>query len=213
MATAHALDRLRQLFGGEPAGEGLTTERDLLADAVGYAYGAAALVEKKTDLMRVSLQYEYSVARQRIPNRFDGAFLSTSWNVPHRISGGVDLVLTDHLTMLGRLEYEIGRVWAFRDAYYNYLEPDPDQTLALPFDLSDPESHRLPPVIRLDLGFAYRAALKNTALQVRLHLQNLLSVYNVEEWNLLYNEATGRYRKIERPLSPFLPSLVVRLAF
>lgn len=201
------------LFRPESVGAPLRTQQDLLTDAEGYAYGLAARVERKTDLYRISMQYEYSVAEQRIANRFGGASVSVPWNVPHRISAGADLALTDQFSIMARLDHEIGRAWAFRDAYYNYLEPDPNLALTLPFDLSDPESHGLSPITKIDLGFAYTRPIKNTNLQVRLDLQNLLSSNNVEEWSLLYNEALGVYRKVERPLTPFLSSLVVRLGW
>ena len=201
------------LFRPDPVGDALRAQQDLLAGASGFSYGMAAKVERKTALYRLSMQYEYSVAEQRILNRFEGASLSVPWNVPHRISTGIDLTLTDHFSMMARLDHEIGRTWAFRDAYYNYLEPDPDLALTLPFDLSDPESHRLSPITKVDLGFAYSRPIRNTNLQVRLDLQNLLSGDNVEEWSLLYNESLGVYRKVERPLTPFLPSVVIRLGW
>ena len=191
----------------------LTDQRDLLTDADGFAYGGAFSVRKKEDLWTASLQYEYSAASQRIANRFDGNYVAVPWNIPQRVSAAIDLQATDHLTFLGRLQYNIGQSWAFRDAYYNYLEPDEALRLFGPYDLSDPEAHRLPVVTQLDLGVSYAQRIKDVNVQLRLDLANVLSFTNVEEWSLFYDRRVERYALIERPITPFLPSVVMRVSW
>ncbi len=191
----------------------LSTQDALLTDADGFAYGAAISLERKTAQLSTRLQYEYSVAERRIENRFDGASVSVPWNVPHRVVTSLSYRVTDQVTILGRLENKIGQSWAFRQAYYNFLEPNPETQLLSGYNLSDPGAHKLPVVSHLDFGISFSQQLKNTSLQVRFDLANILAYNNVEEWSLSYNEQVGGVFKVERPLTPFLPSMVVRLGF
>ena len=199
------------LFGNTATA--FTTQDDLLHEARGVAYGAALSVENKTELATTKVQYEYSVARQQISNRFDGRSVSVPWNVPHRLSGSFSFRVDDSITLIGRLENKIGQSWAFRGAYYNFLEPDPVMSKLGTYDLSDPTSHRLPLITYLDFGISYSQPLNNANLQVRLDLSNILSFRNVEEWSLSYDPVRDQIYKVERPLTPFLPSLIVRLGF
>ena len=190
-----------------------TRQDELLTRAEGYAFGGAVSVRKKTDYLTLTSQYEYSAAEQKIENRFDNEIVGVPWNVPHRITASLDFTATDRLTFLARLQYSIGQSWAFRNAYYNYLEPsDSYQNFGI-YDLSDPESHQLPINTQLDLGISYAQRLKGVDFQARLELANVLSATNVEEWSLIYHRRSEQYVKIERPISPFLPSLVLRVGW
>lgn len=192
---------------------GLDTQSDLLIGADGFAYGGAISLEKKTKKVTASAQYEYSVARQRIPNRFDGAFLSVPWNVPHHVTTSFDVALNPNLTFIGRLENSIGRTWAYRDAYYNFLQPVESFNEFGQYDLSDPTSHRLPMITKLDLGISYTSAIQSTRIQIRMDFANVLSSSNVEEWILVHDSTTNSFRRVERPLTPFLPSVTVRVGW
>ncbi len=187
-------------------------QEELLHEANGFAYGAAISLSRKTDVLTTNVQYEYSVAEQQISNRFGGRSLSVPWNVPHRISTMFLYSVSDRITILGRLENKIGQSWAFRGVYYNFLEPDPNIQFPEPYNLSDPTSHKLPVISHLDFGVSFSQPLKNTLLQIRFDLSNILSYSNVEEWSLA-TDANNNFYKVERPLSPFLPSLVIRLGF
>ena len=191
----------------------LSRQNEVLTHAEGFAYGAAVSINKKTDRLSAQAAYEYSVAEQRIPNRFDGAWLTTPWNVPHRVTLGVDARAGSYWTTSMRWQAGIGRSWAFRDAYYNYLEPVEATRRFSDYDLSDPTAHRLPMHNRLDASVAYARHVRDARVQVRLTLGNLLAGSNVDEWSLAYNEASDAYRKVERPLAPFLPTFTVRLGF
>ena len=191
------------------------SQSDLLIGADGFAYGGALAIEKRTSQVTTIAQYEYSHAVQRIPNRFDGAYLTVPWNVPHRISTSFDVALSNNFTFVGRIENNIGRAWAFRDAYYNFIEPTPlADELTIADDLSDPTSHTLPMVTKVDLGLSYSQNIKNTRLQVRMDLANLLSHSNVDEWVLVQDPLNpGQYNREERPIAPFIPSITVRIGW
>ncbi len=191
----------------------LTTQDDLLHAAKGFAYGAAIALEKKSEFLNTKIQYEYSVAEQQVSNRFEGRYVGVPWNVPHRITGALSYRAGERILFIGRIESKIGQSWAFRGAYYNFLEPDPVLGNLGSFDLSNPTSHKLPIITYLDLGISYSQPLKNANLQARLDLSNLLSFRNVEEWSLAYDPVRNVIFKEERPLTPFLPSIVVRLGF
>lgn len=199
------------LFADTPAI--IASQQNLLATASGFAYGLAVSVERNTDAINAKVQYEYSVAEQRISNRFDGRSLPTPWNVPHRIQTSLSVKLSDNVTLRSRLENRIGQSWAFRGAYYNFLEPNPALNTLSGYDLSNPSAHKLPVATQLDFGVSFSQKIKNTALQVRFDLANILSEYNVEEWNLVYNPFLNSIEKVERPLTPFIPSVALRLGF
>ena len=189
------------------------TQDDLLIGADGFGYGLALSLEKSTPGASASVRYEYSVAEQRISNRFGGNYVGVSWNVPHRVTTSFDVALSQDFTFIGRLENQIGRSWAYRDAYYNFLEPSGIYNSIGLDELSDPESHRLPIITRLDLGFSYTKVLNNSRLQVRLDLTNLLSHSNPEEWVISYNENTQMFTRTERTLTPFFPSMTLRFGW
>ena len=71
----------------------VSSQNDLLIGAKGYGYGAALSIEKNTPTASASARYEYSLAEQRIPNRFDGEYLMVPWNIPHRLTTTFDVSL------------------------------------------------------------------------------------------------------------------------
>ena len=193
--------------------QGVQSQNDLLIGADGYGFGGAISIEKNTTTASASVRYEYSLSEQRIPNRFEGAYLMVPWNIPHRVTTTFDVALSDDFTFVGRIENQMGRAWAYRDAYYNFLEPSGVFGAFGAYELASPESHTLPMITRLDLGFSYTRRLNNSRLQVRLDLANILSNSNIEEWVLEYNENTETFTRSERTLTPFFPSLTVRFGW
>lgn len=178
---------------------------DLLTDADGYAYGAALTVERRTRHTRMVAQYEAAVARRRVANRFGGAYVQTPWNVPSRFFAALDVHPLPGLTATLRWQGVVGRAWGFRQAYYDYLEPDPATRRFGPYDLSDPVAHKLPFFSQVDAGLAYSRAVGPFRTQARFQVLNLLDRHNVRDWGLLLTD--GVYRKIPREATPFLPAL------
>ena len=195
--------------GSAPA----ASSNDLLTGADGYAYGTAFSASHTTPKTRLTAQYEYAVARRRVPNRFEGAYMTVPWNTPHRFFISLDVAPLPHLTATLRWQGIAGRAWGFRQAYYDYLEPNPNTQFFAPYDLSDPEAHRLPFFSQWDVGVAYSRNLKGLGLQARLNLINVLERRNVRDWNLVYAEAEAAYVRDARHATPFIPSLSLRVTW
>ena len=201
--------RLLGLGTGAP----VASANNLLTGADGYAYGVAFSASRTTEKTRFAAQYEYAVARRRVPNRFDGTFMTVPWNTPHRFFVSVDVAPRPHLTATLRWQGIAGRAWGFRQAYYDYLEPNPETRFFAPYDLSDPAAHRLPFFSQWDVGVAYSRTVKGLGLQARLNLINVLGHRNVRDWNLLYEEASATYARVARHSTPFIPSLSLRVTW
>ena len=184
------------------------------ADADGYAYGLALRAAWRADRLHARAAYELSVARQRLPGRFGGDRVPAPWDAPHRLRAALDASPLAPLTLTLRGEAVLGRTWGFRQAYYDLLEPDPDTQAFAPFDLSEPDAHRLPAFLQLDLDVAYAATVGGgVGVQARLGLLNALGRDNVRDWLLAYDEATGTYAQRPRYTTPFLPVFAFRLTW
>ena len=201
--------RLLGLDTGAPA----APSSNLLTGADGYAYGVAFSASRTTQKTRLAAQYEYAAARRRVPNRFEGAFVPVPWNTPHRFFVSIDVAPLAHLTATLRWQGIAGRAWGFRQAYYDYLEPNSNTQFFAPYDLSDPEAHRLPFFSQWDVGVAYSRTVGGLGFQARLNLINVLGRRNVRDWNLLYEETTTAYVRTARHATPFIPSLSLRMTW
>ena len=180
-----------------------------LAPADGGAAGLALRADWATDALRVGAAYEGSLARQRVPGRFDGAWTPTPWDAPHRLRLAVDARPAARVVLTARGEAVFGRTWGFRQAYYDLLAPDPATRRFGPFSLDDPGSHRLPAHVQLDVGAAYTADVAGARLQARVGLVNALGRANVRDWLLDADE--GGYVRRPRLALPRFPVLSVRL--
>ncbi|MGI9173813.1 MAG: carboxypeptidase-like regulatory domain-containing protein [Rhodothermales bacterium] len=188
------------------------TSDNLLTDADGYAYGTALAVSRKGSRLQLDAQYEYAVARQRVPNRFGGAFVPAPWDAPHRLYLAVDHAILPQLTLTLRWQGIFGRSWGFRQAYYDFLEPDPATRRFTPFDLSDPAAHRLPTFSQWDAGLAYTQQVMGLGVQGRLTLINLLARRNVTDWTLRYDESADVYVRQARRAAAFIPSFSLQVS-
>lgn len=201
-------------YGGQAvADEAAASPSTVLTEADGYAYGTAFSVQRTTRTTRFTAQYEYAVARRRVANRFDGGFVTVPWNTPHRFYASLDVTPRPHWTATLRWQGVSGRAWGFRQAYYDYLEPYPDTRQFAPFNLSDPEAHRLPFFSQWDVGVAYTREIAGFGVQARLNLINVLDRRNVRDWSLRYDEARAAYVRSVRRSTPFIPSLSLRVAW
>ncbi len=200
-------------YGGQLAGSVPAASNNLLAKADGYAYGIGFTTSRTTQRTRLTAQYEYSIARRRVENRFDEALMTVPWNAPHRFFASLDVTPRLHWTATLRWQGAVGRAWGFRQAYYDYLEPNLETPVFAPFDLSDPEAHRLPLFSQWDLGVAYSHRIAGLDVQARLNLINVLDRRNVRDWSLHYNDATATYVRSERRSTPFIPSLSLRVTW
>jgi hypothetical protein len=185
---------------------------DLLAAADGYAYGAALNASRTTQHVHLEAQYEYAIARRRVPNRFDGAFVPVPWSAPHRLHLSLDLYPLPHWTATVRWQGVFGRSWGFRRAYYDFLEPNPATRRFGSFDLSNPATHRLPAFSQWDVGLSYAREIGGVGLQGRIALVNLLGRDNVSDWSLRYDERDETYVREPRLTASFIPSVSLRMS-
>ena len=217
-------------------------QSSFLADGEGYAYGGAALVEKKWHRLRLEARYEYSRSERSFGSFYNGNTITTPWNEPHRIELAFDLAPTDGLTILGRWHSIWGRTWGFRQSYYDFLGAYRERLLAVArsnttpeetdfdvlsihdiinhivaYQLQHPEDHQLPALHQLDLSLAYTHKLGATTAQIRLDLLNVFDYNNVADWRFAFDPEIYRRRQLlireERHLLPFTPSLALRLAW
>lgn len=185
---------------------------EVLRSAEGYAYGAAFSASYEGARFQADAQYEYDVARRRVPGRFGGAFVPVPWDAPHRLYLALDARPWPHWTATLRWQGIFGRSWGFRQAYYDVLEPDPATRSFPPFDLSDPAAHRLPAFSQWNAGLAYAREVLGVGVQGRVDFINLLGQRNISDWSLRPDEAAGTYTRQARRSTPFLPTFSLRLS-
>ncbi len=184
-----------------------------LQSADGYAYGGAATVTRTGEKLEVEAQYEYAVSRRRVPGRFSGRTQPVPWSAPHRVRLSLDLMPRPGWTVTARWQGVWGRRWGFRQAYYDFLAPDPQTRRVPPHDFSNPSAHRLPPTSRLDMGVTYAHEVAGLRLKARATLINALGRENVTEWGLKQVSGQDRYTRDSRQASPFTPSVSLQVTY
>lgn len=193
------------------AGRQTTSPFDLLTHARGFAYGSSLKVSRKTRRLQLTAQYEYGVARRRIANRFDGAYEPVPWDVPHRWNLAASYRFGEGLSVSLRWEGNSGRFWGFRQAYYDYLEPNPATRFYPPYNLADPEAHHIPYFSQWDAGVAYAREVAGLGIQFRFQLLNVFGRDNVRDWSLYFDSARQRFVTNARTATPFLPFFSLQL--
>ena len=155
-----------------------------IADARERSMGASISTTFRSSTAVVKAWYstEYSLMRQE--DRFDGKWISTPWEIPHRVGISGDVSVTPNLKANAILSASIGRAWGYRLSYYNYLPLDTENTHIDDLHLTDPEAQSLPDVVRLDLGISYSQSVLNYDLVARLSALNLLNRKNTIDWML-----------------------------
>ena len=192
----------------EPADEGAG-----LIDARGYAYGVGLAVEYTRRVLKFRGHYEHAIARRKVSNRFEGRYVMTPWSTPHRLFLAADYAPGKGWTATARWQGRWNRSWGFRQAYYDYLEPDPHLRQSTPFDFSMPEDHTLPAFTQLDLGIAYTHQFSRGAIQARIFFMNLFNEKNTVEWVLEQGENEPVARLESRTSPPFYPSASLRIQY
>ena len=184
-----------------------------LITARGYAYGGSLSLDYTRSSFRFRARYEYALARRKIAGRFDNRYVSTPWQIPHHIFSALDFTSGRNWTMTARWQTKWGQTWAFRPAYYDYLEPDPLIRQQAIYDFSDPEHHRLPAFNQLDFGIAYKLTLQRIGIQARLSVLNLFDTKNTVEW-ILENAPNSSEIILKTRESPRIyPSASIRIQY
>ena len=207
------IDYLTLLTNESIAGQSLSAE-DMTEPAKGFAYGGGLYLEKKFVKGISSIQYSYSVAKQRFPNRFEENRLqNTPWNEPHRLTLAQDVFLTKSITAQLRANGIWGRSWGFRQTYYDYLAAHNGATAYAPFVLNNPSDDKLPPIYQVDAGVSYEKAFKDVKIQLRADVLNLLNRDNVVDWSLTNVAGTESFEKTDRIMPGITTALSLRVKF
>ncbi len=185
----------------------LDSPADLLIAGSGFAYGTSGRVDYKTATTRAVAQYDFGVARQRLPNRFGNRTLDAPWHTPHRIRLSMHRKVGRRWSLYAGWQGLFGRQWGFRRAYYTYLEPNADTRRFASVDWSNPEAHKLPVFSQLDVSASYTHTLGPARVQLRLMVLNVLDRNNVLEKSLSFDQDMQAYAPVHRPAYPFMPSL------
>ncbi len=188
------------------------SDADLLTKARGRSIGIGLSAERSSRLGTIGLYYDYEWTRRRIRGRYNDSWQPTPWNVPHTFRVAADLKPVDNLSLTCRWRALLGRSWALRQAYYDYLEPNADTRVFGAFDLSDPSSHGLPAYLQLDLGAAYSFDVSDASFQAFVQVLNVFDRANELDGWLDYDEEAGQYRYLPRRWIGRALSIALRIA-
>jgi len=183
-----------------------------IRNAEGYAYGAGLSVTYDIPMVRIQAHYEYGQARRRIADRFDGAYVQVPWNAPHQVNANAQIRLFDGMIATLRWEGIYNRSWAYRQAYYDYLEPSntqpQDNTPAL---FTSPNQDILPAFSQVDIGLSYNMNVGRFRLQARLTALNVFDRKNVFDW--VIEEESAIQTRTNRFTTPFYSSASIRIRY
>ena len=184
-----------------------------IVEAEGYAYGGGLSISYEAPVLRFQAQYEYGIARRRIQNRFHGAYTPVPWNAPHQLNANLNIRLYDEWLATIQWEGIFGRTWAYRQAYYDYLEPlnsqIPPENNGSSF--SFPDQHRLRPFSQMDTGISYEMKPGRMRIQARISIINIWNRKNVFDW-LIEEEGAFQNRR-DRFTTPFFTSVALRIRY
>ncbi|NNE70007.1 MAG: hypothetical protein HKN29_06545 [Rhodothermales bacterium] len=179
---------------------------DFLRSSKGHTYGYAAVLKRSLGLGSADLRYEYTVGRRQIAGLFEGRLLDVPWNEPHRLELSANVMPMNRLVLLGRWRLISGRTWGFRQAYYDFMGAylnDIDRVLdsvidpgararvqrqADYYELTNPEEHRLPDLIQMDVGAGYSFEVGSIGMQARLDVINILGRTNTADWRFFQGD-------------------------
>ena len=164
----------------------ITYQDEFIEPAKGYAYGSAFVLERTGTTLRTLLRYEYNVAKREYAFRDSIRMEPVPWTEPHRFEAAFDLTPHPRLILTARWRGGWGRIWGFRQAYYDFLGTDVAQALSFgDYDFRRPSEHKLPSFKQLDLGAAYSYPIGTAALQLRVDLLNATNRKNVADLSLI----------------------------
>lgn len=184
-----------------------------------HSYGAGIRMHQFLLQSRVQILagYDYSVSTIRYDSQF-GRALPASWNEPHRIHSRILSRITPDLTIVGKWQSSIGRTWAFRQTYYNFLILH-NFTGAGNHSFLNPEKDKLPNFHQFDLSLIYKPSINRVMSEIRLDLINIFNQKNVIDLNLVplpgrtAGDAEQEYNVKNRTLPGFTPSISIHLGF
>ncbi len=160
----------------------LTSQADFVALAEGFAYGTALVMERTSKRLSLHARYEHNIAEREYGFRGgDIRMVPVPWSEPQRLHLSAEATVFGRWRATARWRGVWGRVWGFRQPYYDYLATDTDQGLMFGgVDFRQPVSdqHRLTPLKQLDLGLTYNTTVGGSRLQIRADVLNALNREN-----------------------------------
>ena len=182
-----------------------------LQKADGYAYGGGVSATYQTPQLRVQADYEYGMARRRVEDRFQGRFVRVPWSTPHQLRASLDLRIVGGLRTMLRWEGIYNRAWAYRHAYYDYLEPLASETSGIQSVFSSPTQHILRVFSQMDGGITYSMSVGKVRVQAGITIINIWDRQNVFDW-LLETDGTSLTRQ-DRFTTPRYASASLRIQY
>lgn len=183
-----------------------------------YSFGTGVSAEKLIEslMMELSLSYQYSIGKQKIPKRFDEQFIRTPWNEPHKLMASVNWKVSSSITTTLRWKSIWGRSWAFNRAYYDYLTIDQNQTQFGSINFQTPSDDKLSPFHQLDAAVSFTQSVGKGSIQLKANLINILDRHNRLEKRLLPEASAGSglsYNIQNKSLPGFTPSFSLQFSY
>ncbi len=201
----------RLLFRSETGQTGFDTfaeKTEMRSYGTGFRFSHSMLQSR----LQVLLGYDLSISNVRYESQF-GRMLSAPWNDPHRIQGRILARILPNTTLVAKWRSTLGRKWAFRQSYYDFLVFH-DVTSAGSFNFLTPESDRLPDFHQLDLSFIYKPSIAGLQTELRVDFINVLGRRNVIDQTLVPVQGGTSFEKFEireRTLPSFNPSVSIQI--
>lgn len=194
---------------GEPGVDIFAETTHMNASGVGIRYERTFFDSR----LKLLTGYDYSYTHINMDTQF-GRSVSAPWNDPHRGQLRAIWNVTTELTLIGKWQGIWGRSWAYRDSYYNYLQPVIRER-GQSFDFRNPGNDRLPHFSQLDLSVIYQPDIGTSNIELRLDLVNILNRKNALDQHLrpIFNEnGFERYETSERTMPGFYPSMSIKFS-
>lgn len=221
------------------------SQSDFLNSTSGRAYGFGVVVDRAVGVGNLSLRYDFSHSERKVTDLFRDQLISVPWNEPHRFEIGLDVVPIPHMIFSTRWKSIFGRTWGFRQAYYDFLGAHLNDVELLKndlrengvsedavirierqienYDLTNPDSHKLPGLHQLDFTLAYTFPFRRFGIQLRADMVNALDSNNISEWRFELDEksffgdgtapSSGLLNRTNRPLLPRVFTMALKVTW
>lgn len=163
------------------------------------------------DRAEVLAGYDYEFTRVDMTEQF-GRTLPAPWSQPHRLQLRGLFRVSETVTLIGKWSAVLGRTWAYRELYYNYLAMDPLVQRFEMLDFKNPDQDRLDPFYRLDVSISYQPQLLNGLFRFRADFMNVMNRRNVLDRTVSV-QPDLTFAPLNRTLPGFTPSLSIGIRF
>jgi len=201
----------------------ISTQTEFVTTTKGKAYGVALMLERDTPVLATSLRYEHNIAKRQYGFRDGMRMEPVPWSEPQRLEFAMTARPHSALRLTSQWRGSWGRVWGFRQSYYDFLGSDASEDLSFeefdflyPTDFLQPTKgiHRLNAFQQLDVGIVLHRPLGNGTVQIRLDILNVANRQNEANRNLVEEVLEDNIRRLypeTRYLLPRTVSMSVRM--